>query len=163
MPTKILVYAIIFDIMLALLSGAYTHVMPPPIHTPPSYAQIEQQVGLFQTFNITTPSIPILPSFSLGPFGTFPGLTIPSVTLFTISLKPIDEIVAGIIWVAEYVLYVLDLIFELTTWLLTIMASTTYIMYQIPVVGPVLLTIFFIINFIIVWEFLKWLRGYGIF
>ncbi len=158
MPTKILVYAIIFDIMIAVLSGAYAHVQPPAIGYPPSYSQIEQKIS---NFTITTPAVPITPQFSLGPLGTIPALTIPSIAI-PISLPPIlAQVIAGIIWFILYIVYFLTLLFGTILWLITIMASVTSLMYTIPVIGPVLLTIFFVINFIIVWEILKLIRGYG--
>ncbi len=54
MGTKTIVYVLIFDIMIALLSGAYTHVLAPPIVTPPSYSQIEQQIAK-SNISYTTP------------------------------------------------------------------------------------------------------------
>jgi hypothetical protein len=147
-----------------LLTGAYANVQPPPIGYPPTFNSIYDQVANI-SFSYTTPRIVLIPSFTIGGSFlslTFPGLSIPPVTLFSFSMPGwLAEFVAGIWYVILYIVYILMLIVGLIGWLFTLVASATSLVSSIPVAGPILLTLFFVDNFIIVWEIVKMLRGYG--
>lgn len=166
MGTKIIIYVLLFDIFLSLMVGAYSNISPPSIPPTPSYdnavitaSSIYWTVG-WGPLPLWGPTT-LIPKFNI--FGycfpglTIPGVTIPGVTLFSLNfgwLAPALYVVDWIVWVFETVASVLGYLFNIFTSSLSLLAN-------VPVLGPFLTAFVLITNFVLVWEIVKLIRGYG--
>jgi hypothetical protein len=166
MGTKLVVYTLLFDVFLSLMVGAYSGISPPSIPPVPNY-NLALALASSITWSVGWPPITLwgpvtlIPPFSiLGanfPGLTLPGLTIPGVTLFSINfgfLAPLFYIFGWIIWIFQTIASVLG-------YLLSIFTSSVSLLSSVPVVGPFLTAFVLIVNFILIWELVKLIRGYG--
>lgn len=155
MGTKLIVYVLLFDIFLSLMVGAYSGISPPSIPPEPSYA-LAIVVASSITWSVGIPQMTLIPKFTiLG--ATFPGLTIPAITFFSINfgfLAPILYVFYWIIWIFQTIASVIGYLFSIFT-------SSVGLLSSVPVLGPFLTTFVLIINFILIWELVKLIRGYG--
>lgn len=166
MGTKLVVYVLLFDVFLAMMVGAYSGIQAPSIPPVPDYSVVQAlasswvwTVGLPQITLI--PRFTVVPSFNfLGyqiPCVAFPGLTIPAFTLFSINfgfLAPVLYLVDWIIWIFETIASVIGYLFSLFT-------SSVSLLSGVPILGPFLTAFVLIVNFILIWELVKLIRGYG--
>ncbi len=155
MGTKTIIYVLFFDIVLALMVGAYSGLTPPSIPSMPSQ-YIAQSIADSFVWTVGIPQITLIPSFSiLG--ATFPGLSIPAVTFFSISFSWL--------WPVIYVFLLLAWIFSVLGsvigYLFSIFTSSVLLLVSVPAIGPFLSAFVLIINFILIWEIIKLIRGYG--
>jgi len=126
--TKLVIYAILFDMILAILMASFTSIQPPNISSPPTVQEAQQQANI--TWNLSIGSI----SWEW--------------------LWPLFYFIDWLIWIVTTVFSVVVFIFNVFTASMTLLASA-------PVVGPFLLVFAVIINFILIWEVVKLIRGYG--
>ncbi len=102
------------------------------------------------------PSITLIPSFSiLG--ATIPSVTIPPITFFSISFSWL----APVIYVFNWIIWIFLTIASVLGYLLTIFTSSVALLSSVPIVGPFLTAFTLIINFVLIWELVKLIRGYG--
>jgi hypothetical protein len=166
MGTKLVVYVLLFDIFLALMVGAYSGITPPSIPAVPTYCSA-QAVASSIVWTVGWGKLTIIPQTTLIPpfciLGAhFPGLTfpcvaIPGVTLFSINfgcLAPLFYIFDWIIWIFTTIASVLG-------YLLSIFTGSVSLLSSVPVLGPFLTAFVLIINFVLIWELVKLIRGYG--
>ncbi|AQQ16853.1 A169 [Sulfolobus spindle-shaped virus Lassen] len=164
MGTKLIVYVLLFDIFLSLMVGAYGGISPPSIPPIPSYS-FDQALASSIVWTVGWPPITLwgpvtlIPPFSiLGanfPGLTLPGVTIPGVTLFSISfswLAPILYFIGWLTWMFQTTASVL-------MYLISIFTSSVTLLSSVPVVGPFLTAFILIVNFILIWEVVKLIRG----
>ncbi|ACP34303.1 hypothetical protein LS215_0149 [Sulfolobus islandicus L.S.2.15] len=153
MGTKLIVYVLLFDIFLSLMVGAYGGISPPSIPPIPSYS-FDQALASSIVWTVGWPPITLIPPFSiLG--ANFPGVTIPGVTLFSISfswLAPILYFIGWLTWMFQTTASVL-------MYLISIFTSSVTLLSSVPVVGPFLTAFILIVNFILIWEVVKLIRG----
>jgi hypothetical protein len=166
MGTKLIIYVLLFDIFLSLMVGAYGGISAPTIPPEPTYTSAQATASSI-IWTVGWGSITIIPSFTLiPPFSilgaNFPGLTVPAVTippatLFSINfgfLAPVFYIFGWIIWIFQTIASVLG-------YLLSIFTGSISLLSGVQVVGPFLTAFVLIINFVLVWELVKLIRGYG--
>ncbi|AZG03408.1 hypothetical protein [Sulfolobus spindle-shaped virus] len=164
MGTKLIVYVLLFDVFLALMVGAYGGITPPSIPPIPSYS-FDQALASSIVWTVGWPPITLwgpvtlIPPFSiLGanfPGLTLPGVTIPGVTLFSISfswLAPILYLIGWLTWMFQTTDSVLG-------YLISIFTSSIGLLANVPTVGPFLTAFVLIVNFILIWEVVKLIRG----
>lgn len=166
MGTKLVIYVLFFDIFLSLMVGAYTSLTPPTIPQTPSYNAV-----LVTASNIVWTAgwgpLPLWgPVTLIPPFGilganfpglTIPGVTIPGVTLFTMSFSWI----APILYAFDWVIWVFQTVSSVLSYLLGIFTGSLSLLANVPTVGPFLTAFVLIVNFILIWEVVKLVRGYG--
>ncbi len=128
MGTKIVVYVILFDIILAFLMSSFTSIQPPNISSPPTTQEAQQQANISWNLSIGTISWEWL--------------------------WPLFYFVDWLIWIVTTIFSVVIFIFEVFTTSISLLASA-------PIVGPVLLIFAVVINFALIWEIVKLIRGYG--
>ena len=166
MGTKLIIYVLFFDIFLALMVGAYSGITPPSIPAEPTY-QSAQSLASSIVWTVGWPSITIIPSFTLiPPFSimgaNFPGLTIPAVTIPSVTLFSINfGFLAPVFYVFMWIIWIFVTIADVLGYLLTVFTSSIVLLASVPVVGVFLTAFVLIINFILVWELVKLIRGYG--
>ena len=166
MGTKLIIYVLVFDIFLALMVGAYSQISPPSIPQTPEYAEAVS-IASSIVWTVGWPPIQLWPSFTLIPsfnfFGyqvpgvTIPGVTIPGVTLFSISFSWL----APVIYVFQWIIWVFEVVADVVGYLLSIFTGSVVLLAQVPVIGPFLTAFVLIVNFVLVWELVKLIRGYG--
>lgn len=128
MGTKLVVYVILFDIILAFLMSSFASIQPPNISSPPTVQEAQQQANI--SWNL-----------SIG-------------TLSWEWLWPLFYFVDWLIWIVTTIFSIVVFIFNVFTVSISLLASA-------PVVGPVLLVFTVVINFALIWEIVKLIRGYG--
>ncbi|EHP68358.1 hypothetical protein MetMK1DRAFT_00027880 [Metallosphaera yellowstonensis MK1] len=155
MGTKLIVYVLFFDIFLALMAGAYSGLSAPSIPATPSYTSAVNLASSI-VWSAGIPSITLVPSFSI--LGTtVPSITIPSITFFSISFSWL----APVIYVFDWIIWTFVTIASVMGYLLSIFTGSVSLLASVPVVGPFLTAFTLIINFILIWELVKLIRGYG--
>ncbi len=166
MGTKLIVYTLIFDVLLALMVGAYSGIATPSIPPIPSQT-LAQDIASSVSWTVAIPSFTLIPKFVLIPSfsilgATFPGLTIPAVKVPQIILFSINF---GFLWIFFYVGLLIAWIFStigsVLGWMLSIFTSSIGLLASVPIVGPFLTTIVLLVNFVLIWELVKLIRGYG--
>ncbi|AGG36567.1 hypothetical protein SMF1_0020 [Sulfolobales Mexican fusellovirus 1] len=155
MGTKLIVYVLMFDVLLALALGAYSGITAPTISPVPTPAQAQDVAGSV-SWTLAIPQITLIPPFSfLG--ATFPGLTIPHIVLFSINFE--------FLWIFFYVGFLIAWIFStigsIISWLLQIFAGSISLLSSVYLVGPFISAFVLLINFVLIWELIKLIRGYG--
>lgn len=128
MGTKLIIYAILFDIILAILMMSVANIQPPSIANPPTPAEAQQQANI--TWNL-----------SIG-------------TITWEWTWPLFYFVDWLVWIVTTIFSIVGFIFYVFTTSLMLISS-------VPVVGPFLLIFAIVINFILIWEVVKLIRGYG--
>ncbi len=155
MGTKLIIYVLFFDIFLALMAGAYSGLSAPTIPATPSYTSAMLSASSI-VWSAGWPPITLIPKFAiLG--STFPGLTLPGVTLFSISFAWL----APVLYVFNWIIWIFVTIASVMGYLLSIFTGSVSLLASVPVVGPFLTAFTLIINFILIWELVKLIRGYG--
>ncbi|SAI84237.1 Fuselloviral protein SSV2p28 [Saccharolobus solfataricus] len=167
MGTKLIVYVLLFDVFLSLMVGAYSGITPPSIPPEPSYS-LAQEIASSIVWTVgwgpltLWGPVTLIPPFSiLGanfPGLTLPGLTIPGVTLFSISFSWL----APILYLANWIVWIFQVISSVVGYLFSIFTSSISLLANVPTVGPFLTAFTLIINFILIWELVKLIRGYGL-
>jgi hypothetical protein len=166
MGTKLIIYVLFFDIFLALMVGAYSGLTPPSIPSEPTY-QSAQSLASSIVWTVGWGPLTIIPSFTLiPPFSIlgaqFPGLTIPAVTIPGVTLFSINfGFLAPVFYVFMWIIWIFVTIADVLGYLLTVFTSSIVLLASVPVVGLFLTAFVLIINFILVWELVKLIRGYG--
>jgi hypothetical protein len=175
MGTKLIIYTIMFDIFLSLLVGAYSSIAPPsfpPIPTENAAIQIVNITWVFGWPTLTVwPQFTLIPSFTLIPQFGFPGgptfgpvvtpalqipaFQIPAVTFFTLNWA----FLWPVILVFLYVGWIFVTIGDVVGYLLSIFTSSITLLTNVPMLGPFLTTLVLIVNFVLVWELVKLIRG----
>jgi hypothetical protein len=166
MGTKLIIYVLMFDVMLALMVGAYAGLTPPSIPPEPTYS-LAQSIASSIVWTVGWGKLVIIPSFTLiPPFSimgaNFPGLTIPCVaippvTLFSISFSWL----APVLYVFLWIIWIFTVIADVLGYLLSVFTSSIVLLANVPAVGLFLTAFVLIINFILIWELIKLIRGYG--
>ena len=155
MGTKLIVYVLLFDVFLALMVGAYGGLSAPSIPATPTYNTAVQLASSI-VWSAGIPSITLVPSFSiLG--ATVPSITIPSITFFSISFSWL----APILYVFDWIGWVFLTIASVLGYLLSIFTGSVSLLSSVPIVGPFLTAFILIVNFVLIWELVKLIRGYG--
>jgi len=155
MGTKLIVYVLFFDIFLAMMVGAYGGLSAPSIPATPTYTSAVQLASSI-VWSAGIPSITLVPSFSIAG-ATVPSITIPSITFFSISFSWL----APVIYVFDWIIWTFVTIASVMGYLLSIFTGSVSLLASVPVVGPFLTAFTLIINFILIWELVKLIRGYG--
>ncbi|ACZ35781.1 hypothetical protein SSSV7_gp30 [Sulfolobus spindle-shaped virus 7] len=166
MGTKLIVYVLLFDVFLSLMVGAYSGITPPSIPPEPNYS-IAQAIASsivwtagWGPLTLWGP-VTLIPPFNLlgaqFPGLTLPGVTIPGVTLFSISFSWL----APILYLSQWIIWVFQVIESVVSYLFSIFTSSISLLANVSVVGPFLTAFVLIINFILIWELVKLIRGYG--
>ena len=169
MGTKLLIYVIMVDVLLAMLTGAYSGISAPSIPAVPTQAQAVAIVSF--TWTVGWGSFTLIPSFTLlpqigplffpggptvGPVVT-PAVVIPGVTLFSVSFSWLWPVILVFLYIA----WIFLTIGTTVAYIVTIFASAITLMTSVPVVGPFLTAVLVIMNFVLIWEVVKLIRGYG--
>jgi hypothetical protein len=164
MSTKLIVYTLLFDVILALMVGAYAGIAPPSIPPIPSQTQAQ----LIATAIVWAPGIPsftLIPQFTLIPSFNFfgyqvPGVTIPAVTIPAVTFFSINF---GFMWPLFYVAFLIIWIFSVLAsvvgWLMSVFGSSIGLLAGVQVLGPFLSAFVLIVNFVLIWELIKLIRG----
>ncbi|MQL56429.1 C166 family protein [Acidianus ambivalens] len=166
MGTKLIVYVLLFDIFIAMMVGAYSGLTPPSIPPEPSYASA-QAVASSIVWTVGWGPLTIIPQTTLIPpfciLGAhFPGLTIPAVTIPGVTLFSINfGWLAPVLYVFDWIIWIFETIASAVGYLLSIFTGSITLLSSVPVIGPFLTTIILIINFVLIWELIKLIRGYG--
>jgi len=155
MGTKLVIYVLLFDVFLAMMVGAYGGLTAPSIPATPSYASAVLAASSI-TWSVGIPAITLIPSFSiLG--ATVPSVTIPAITFFSVSFAWL----APVLYVFDWIIWVFLTIADVLGYLLAIFTGSVGLLSSVPVVGAFLTAFVLIINFILIWELVKLIRGYG--
>jgi len=155
MGTKIIVYVLFFDIFLAMMVGAYGGLSAPSIPATPTYTSAVNLASSI-VWSAGIPSITLIPSFSIAG-ATVPSVTIPSITFFSISFSWL----APILYVFDWIGWVFLTIADVLGYLLSIFTGSVSLLSSVPIVGPFLTAFVLIVNFVLIWELVKLVRGYG--
>jgi hypothetical protein len=155
MGTKLIVYVLFFDVFLALMVGAYSGLSAPSIPATPTFSSAVNTASSI-VWSAGIPSITLIPPFSVAG-ATFPGLSIPGFTLFSISFSWL----ASVFYVFDWIDWVFLTIASVLGYLLSIFTGSVGLLSSIPVVGPFLTAFVLIVNFVLIWELVKLIRGYG--
>jgi hypothetical protein len=92
----------------------------------------------------------------------FPGLTIPAVTIPPVTLFSINfGFLAPLFYIFMWIIWIFVTIADVLGYLLAIFTGSVSLLASVPVVGLFLTAFVLIINFILVWEVIKLIRGYG--
>ncbi|CAA30202.1 hypothetical protein J5U23_03158 [Saccharolobus shibatae B12] len=164
MGTKLVVYVLLFDVFLSLVVGAYSGIAPPSIPPVPTYASAQLTASLI-TWTVGWPPITLWPQITLiPPFSilgaNFPGLTIPSLTIPGVTLFSISfSWLAPIIYIANWIIWVFQTVASVLSYLLNIFTGSVGLLSSVPVLGPFLTAFVLIVNFVLVWELIKLIRG----
>ena len=163
MGTKLVIWTLLFDIMLALMVGAYSGMSAPSIPIQPTELQAQQLVDITWAVGwgqlTLIPPVTLLPQFSIagstiGPV-VVPGMTIPAVTLFSVSFEWLWPIVYVFLWV----IWVFTTIADVIGYILSVFTSSVSLLASVPVIGPFLDAIILILNFVLIWEIIKMIAG----
>jgi len=155
MGTKLIVYVLLFDVFLAMMVGAFSGITAPTIPPTPSYSSA-QALASSIVWAVGWPSITLIPKFSiLG--ATFPGLTVPAVTLFSMNFG----FLAPLFFIFDWIIWIFTTIASVLGYLLSIFTGSVALLSSVPVVGPFLTAFVLIVNFVLIWELVKLIRGYG--
>jgi len=155
MGTKLIIYVLLFDVFLAMMVGAYGGLTAPSIPATPSYASAVLAASSI-TWSAGIPAITLIPSFSiLG--ATVPSVAIPAITFFSVSFAWL----APVLYVFDWIIWVFLTIADVLGYLLAIFTGSVGLLSSVPVVGAFLTAFVLIINFILIWELVKLIRGYG--
>ncbi len=166
MGTKLIVYVLMFDIILALMVGAYSGISTPSIPSMPTQS-LAQLIASSVVWTVGIPQFTLIPKFTLIPSfsilgANFPGLTIPAVVIPQITFFSINF---GFLWIFIYIGLLLAWIFSvlgsIIGWVLSVFTSSIGLLASVPVIGPFLTTLVLLVNFVLVWEIVKLIRGYG--
>jgi len=166
MGTKLIIYVLLFDVFLALMVGAYGGITPPSIPAEPSYTSAQVTASSI-IWTVGWGSITIIPSFTLiPPFSilgaNFPGLTIPAVTIPPVTLFSINfGFLAPLFYIFGWIIWIFQTIASVLGYLLSIFTGSISLLSSVQVVGPFLTAFVLIINFVLIWELVKLIRGYG--
>ncbi len=166
MGTKLVVYVLLFDIFLSLMVGAYGGISPPSIPPVPSYS-FAVAVMSSVVWTVGWGAITIIPSFTLiPPFSilgaNFPGLTVPAVTIPPVTLFSVSFAwLAPVLYVVNWIVWIFQVISSVLSYLLSIFTSSVSLLSSVPALGPFLTAFVLIVNFILIWELVKLIRGYG--
>ncbi len=155
MGTKLIVYVLMFDVLLALMVGAYQGISAPSI--PPIPTTLDAQlVASSITWSVGIPPVTLIPSFSFLGY-TVPGVSIPAITFFSINF--------GFLWIFFYVAFLIAWIFtvigSVLGWMLSIFTGSIGLLASVEYVGPILTAFVLLVNFVLIWELVKLIRGYG--
>lgn len=166
MGTKLIVYVLLFDIFLSLMVGAYSGITPPSIPPTPNYnCAVITAASIYWT--VGWPPLPLwgpitlIPKFNfLG--SCFPGLTIPAVTIPGVTLFSINFAwLAPALYVVDWIVWIFETVASTVGYLFSIFTSSLSLLSNVSVVGPFLTAFVLVINFVLVWEVIKLIRGYG--
>ncbi|QGA87253.1 hypothetical protein [Sulfolobus spindle-shaped virus] len=153
MGTKLVVYVLLVDVLLALMIGAFSGISLPSIPQTPSYQQAVQTMSSI-SISVGWPAITLIPSFSiLG--ATVPALQIPAVTLFSFNFGFLAPLYFGILVVDWF----FTIIFDVVSYIVSVISGGVTILVSVPVIGPFLTAILVLLNFILLWELLKLILG----
>lgn len=154
MNTRLVIYVLLLDVFIALMSGAFVQLPQLTLYATPTYQQAQYTMGNI-SWTLAFPTLTLIPSFSAGPFGQFPGLVIPGFTLFSFNWGFLAPLYYDILWVEWF----FETLASVIAFLFGIIFNGMLLLLNVPYVGSILTVILTLINFLAIYEILKWVRG----